>query len=75
MDRFHGLPWAAWRTNGEGVGAQLSDHQQRSRTSDESAESDLLKLGDSLDRQAGRDGFPCPSGNAGRVVLRFDTVF
>ena len=43
-----GLPWGERRTNIEGTGAQLSDDQQRSRASHESAQGPVSELGHSL---------------------------
>ena len=43
----------AWRTDVEGAGAQLSDHQQGSRTGDKSTEGDLDGLWDCLYGEAG----------------------
>src|SRR6516225_10382521 len=49
---FGGLPRREWRTNIERTGAQLSDHQQRSRARHESREGIVSELGHSLCRHA-----------------------
>src|SRR5260370_40945823 len=45
---FGGLSRREWRTNIERTGAQLSDHQQRSRARHESGEAIVSKLAHSL---------------------------
>src|ERR1700733_6797922 len=54
-----GLSRRAWRTSSEGIGAQLSDHQQGSGTGHDPGESAVPQLGHSLHRQAGL--FAAPS--------------